>query len=688
MKNRFSHFISLRLLVLLAGLLPSFALSAAGGSITTLGRLNGGNSTQAFAMTPDGTVIVGGADDGANGNTFTAFRTQSSGLVGLGQLNGGNFSEAADINRNGTVIVGDAVDGASAFLIDTAFIWTQPTGIVSLGLLNGSTGGSAFSFSNAVNADGTVVVGQSTDGSNGNLATAFRWTQATRMVSLGMLNGGDLSTANDVNADGSVVVGFADDGSNANAPTAFRWTQATGMMPLGFLNGGHVSHGNAISDDGNVIAGFANDGTNGNLPTAFRWTQATGIVSLGMLNGGNLSKSFDISPDGIVIVGTASDGAAGNIQRGFRWTQATGLQKIEDWLRANGVTVPTDMTLNAVGVSSDGTIVSGELTGRKDAYIARVLPSPSPIPNGLISLSNLSQSILSVAQTPNVTINILNMLMHGSHGYPLIGALPENRHSNVWVAGDWGKLTNHATGGLAEVGVSHRLCSWLQDSIGFGLTRDGADLDLGGHSHFEGAYGLAEVMAHYRCLFATATAFYHWGDIDIRRGYLNAGMPDSSKGKPRTETFAFRFRLDWKDMLEWKRLSFSPYGEVSTINARIKSYSESGGSFPSMFNARKPKATDARIGLRAYFQAACNTRLFATAEGVFNLKENNPHTSGQLIGLFAFDLSGTSRPRSWARGGLGLEHKIGEGVASIAVNGTTKGQDPRYWLAASYYLSF
>ena len=68
----------------------------------------------------------------------------------------------------------------------------------------------AFSSATAVNADGSVVVGQSS-------ATAFRWTQAGGIVSLGALAGGRFfsSSAQDVNADGSVVVGRS---SGASAP--------------------------------------------------------------------------------------------------------------------------------------------------------------------------------------------------------------------------------------------------------------------------------------------------------------------------------------------------------------------------------------------------------------------------------------------------------------------------------------
>ena len=57
---------------------------------------------------------------------------------------------------------------------------------------------------------------------------AFRWTEATGMVGLGDLPGGDFySTAYGVSADGSVVVGR---GRSASGVEAFRWTEATGTI--------------------------------------------------------------------------------------------------------------------------------------------------------------------------------------------------------------------------------------------------------------------------------------------------------------------------------------------------------------------------------------------------------------------------------------------------------------------------
>jgi hypothetical protein len=46
-------------------------------------------------------------------------------------------------------------------------------------------------------------------------------------------------------------------------------------------------------------------------------------------------------------------------------------------------------------------------------------------------------------------------------------------------------------------------------------------------------------------LWGTLTGLYHWGDVDICRGYQNAGTPDSSHGTADAATWGAQARLDW-----------------------------------------------------------------------------------------------------------------------------------------------
>src|SRR5882724_6923001 len=135
----------------------------------------------------------------------------------------------------GTLVCGGAAFGQGTF--------------AGLGFL---PGGGSSSEGTAVNASGSVVVGNCVDGSGSNIA--FRWTRLDGMESLGSFPGGASSWANGVSRDGSVVVGRA---SQAFSEFAFRWTGAGGMVNLGGLPGADSSEAISISGDGSVIAGVS-----------------------------------------------------------------------------------------------------------------------------------------------------------------------------------------------------------------------------------------------------------------------------------------------------------------------------------------------------------------------------------------------------------------------------------------------
>ena len=122
----------------------------------------------------------------------------------------------------------------------------------------GSFGGD--SSANGSSADGSVIVGQSYNGSN-NRAFAVQFNKATNtagtMVDLGSFGGN--SMANAVSADGSVIVGESYNGSN-NRAFAVQFNQATNtagtMVDLGsFGDNSNYSQASGVSADGSIIVG-------------------------------------------------------------------------------------------------------------------------------------------------------------------------------------------------------------------------------------------------------------------------------------------------------------------------------------------------------------------------------------------------------------------------------------------------
>lgn len=260
-------------------------------------------------------------------------------------------SRAFAVSADGSVVVGDA--GFAG--LTTAFRWTEATGTVNLGVVPADSffGTANASVAESVSADGSVIVGRSLSVSTGNLQ-AFRWTAATGMVGLGALSGGGPdSAAIALSADGSVIVGRSSSANTIFTLTreAFRWTSSTGMVGLGDLSGGSFnSFANGISADGSVIVGAGNsaDGVE-----ATRWTQATGMVSIGDLPGGSVNTvAQDVSADGSVIVG---NGTSASGVEAFRWTLSDGMVGLGDLAGGSFSSI-------AYGVSADGGVIAGRGT--------------------------------------------------------------------------------------------------------------------------------------------------------------------------------------------------------------------------------------------------------------------------------------------------------------------------------------
>jgi probable HAF family extracellular repeat protein len=250
-------------------------------------------------VSADGSVVVGYADGAVipDSGFAGAFRwTAEDGMVSLGVLNPSDIeSFAFAVSADGSVVVGRSDDGAW----EEAFRWTAEDGMVGLGYISGSYGFN--SGAHAVSADGSVVVGSSTYSWDFE-DEAFRWTAEDGMISLGFEGG-----AHAVSADGSVVVGG--DGYYSEQD-AFRWTAEDGMVSLGVLPGSYWSDAYAVSADGSVVAGssfgdfgaiaFIWDNTNGiqDLKDLLLYEYSLDLI------GWSLTSANGLSADGKVIVGS------------------------------------------------------------------------------------------------------------------------------------------------------------------------------------------------------------------------------------------------------------------------------------------------------------------------------------------------------------------------------------------------
>lgn len=623
--------------------------------MTDLGTL-GGWSSSVSGVSADGSVVIG--ESLTTTSATHAFRwSTTGGMVDIGTLGGGDFSSASGVSADGGVVVGLSTTRTTS-MESHAFRWTSAEGMTDLGTL-----GAGYSAASAVSADGRVVVGDVG-------GHAFRWTASDGMVDLG----GGTARAVGVSADGSVVVG--DSFTNNGTRSAFRWTQSGGITDLSPL-GSNDCYAIGLSADGSVVIGDAIF-QNTSAYHAFRWTQQSGTVDLGSL-GGEGAWARAVSADGRVVVGTAWTAGNGNL-RAFRWTQASGMQSVEDWLRTNGVTVGRDMTYGAVATSSDGSVVVGQ-TDAATTFVARVSGDGS----GLITLADVQKSLYSTATSSAQALSLASTAINGAHSRPLSGRVATGQRT-FSVAGDWGRDDDGSRSGelgLAEAGLGYNFGP-AQINLSLGQTRSTQGLTLGGRAKVEGTYVLAEALIPVTGDFwATLGAYGSLGEASLRRGYFNAGVPDYSTATPNTRIWGVRSRLDWDNALHAAGTDFSPYVDLTYNEVKLDAYTEIGGGFPARFDAQKDKATELRLGVNTMIPLPDNMRLLSWVEAARRFEKDGARSTGEVIGMLAFNLPGQSFPQNWLRIGTGLEWQLAGGTATLSANATTQGPTPSFWLATN-----
>ena len=385
----------------------------------------------------------------------------------------------------------------------------------------------------------------------------------------------------------------------------------------------------------------------------------------------------------MVVGGAFTAGDAAN--RAFRWSAATNMQSVEDWLRAAGVTVVSDITYSANATNSDGSVVVGRLTDGT-AFIARVAADGS----GLLSDAAFSESLAATAKGAGMALGSGNLLIGGAHSRPLMRRVQPGQKA-FWLAGDWGRDDHGARDGdlgLAEVGLGRNFGA-AQVNVSLGQTWAKQNLAVNGRAKTDGTYVLAEALIPVSGnLWAVLGGYGHWGDADLRRGYLNAGSPDASTGKPGVDTWGVRGRLEWDGAFKLGQAALSPYADLSYTKAKLAGYTETGGGFPARFDARTDKATELRLGANASAPLSGNLRLIGVLEAAHRFEKTGARTAGNLVGLMGFSLDGVANKQDWLRAGAGVESKLAGGTGTLMLNATTQGEAPNVWLAANWQTAF
>lgn len=205
-------------------------------------------------VSSDGSMACGASLLNSTGNPIATLWT-NRGPISLGTL--GTTSEAFAMSGDGSVVVGYTTTTGEPF--QQAFRWTANTGMVGLGYL-----GSSVHYSTAwdVSTDGLVIVGGSL--LNDSTGAPFKWTSSGGLENLGRFsNPGSIHDVRGVNGNGSLFVGIGSTGNTGNQ--ACVWTPSIGIEDLkafALRKGGisipsnhFLSSCDSVSNNGKVFSG-------------------------------------------------------------------------------------------------------------------------------------------------------------------------------------------------------------------------------------------------------------------------------------------------------------------------------------------------------------------------------------------------------------------------------------------------
>lgn len=267
--------------VAVSGLITAFPAQAETWSITTIGVLPGGTSSQAMDINSSGQVV--GTGD-LPSSTASSFVWQAGTLTDIGRL-GGRDSIPYAINDAG-IVVGESASSVDGFR--HAYRWTSSGGMVDLGKLPGGED----TYARGLNEAGDVV-GETMFPTGPGTSTPRAWR----------LSGGTMTDLGDVIPYGSIAARDISDQGDVllNVCCTASLVQRNGfgvVADLGVSEQTPGAVGRRISRDGMSIVGRWNPGSGGT--NAGLWGPS-GFVDLGHLPGGTWAYAYDINAAGAIV---------------------------------------------------------------------------------------------------------------------------------------------------------------------------------------------------------------------------------------------------------------------------------------------------------------------------------------------------------------------------------------------------
>jgi uncharacterized membrane protein len=262
------------------------------------------------------------------------------------------------VSSDGSVVAGTMNDAGHL----TAFRWTQATGLVSLGRPQLAAGAGTPGMS----ADGTRI-GFGIGSLDSTYVTPGRWTLGSGWQELmpplppgGGIQDGSYGSAWDISGDGNTVVGLYNRPGQGNRAHACKWTQATGVVDLGGTTTGQASRANTVNHDGSVIGGWVETPQGPWRPAVWANGSIQLVTNFDPLTNEGIGEIRALSPSGDIAVGFVR--AALNEPRGVgKWTRVDGAFGDPEYLGWVAGTDPNGLNV-PYAVSSDGKIIVGYVT--------------------------------------------------------------------------------------------------------------------------------------------------------------------------------------------------------------------------------------------------------------------------------------------------------------------------------------
>ena len=601
-------------LLILASLLAALPAAAAPNNITDLGTLKSDNSgdSHANAISGDGSVVVGYADDGVG--TYSVRATVWSGSnwgtkTDLGTLkvdnSGSSWAEA--VSSDGSVVAGAADNDNGPY---RATVWSGSNWGTKTDLGTLSSGNSGTSYVQAVSRDGSVVAGYADNNSNEKRAVVWsgsNWANKTDLGTLKTDNSGN-SQIWGISSDGSIVVGYAENDDNTitlnDRPTVWSGSNWSTKTDLGTLKTDNSGGGwaFAVSGDGSVVVGRAtdeNDITRAVVWSGSNWAAKTDLGTLKTDNSGG-SQAQGVSSDGSVVGGWSYNDNGerrATTWSGSGWSTKTDLG-----------TLKTDNSgsSSVYGISADGNFAVGEADNdngdsRAAVWNLRNLNNarPTDTANTRASLSPLSADTAAMlAQRARAAQTLLDTCRADggkfcySAGYRRdIGHGASSRGADFafgyGISDNFDAAVSLAVPARAEENGSHR----LKSGVGIGLS---ARLHNGAG------------------WYAVPAAAFETDKTRIRRPHLDGTeSPENTvrtKGRAYSLTAGRDYGTPGEKTLGW-------YAALRRTEAERPSYSEDASlSFPFAYGAAKLKETSLAAGIKGRLPLTGKLAWYGNAE--------------------------------------------------------------------------